>query len=345
MKFKAAILVEQKKPLVIDYIELNNKLDFGQVLVQVNYSGICGSQIGEIDGVKGEDKYLPHLLGHEAVGKVIEIGDGVKKLSVDDEVILHWRPSEGLQANNPSYDWNGKKINAGWVTTFNEYAVISENRLTKIDTKNLSEKKSASLYGCAITTGFGVVENNLDLKIGNSLIVFGAGGIGLNIIQAASIVGANPIIAVDVFDNRLDLAKKFGATITFNSTNDKNFTKLLEICNGFTIDSFVDNTGSPDVIKFGYNVVKSNGRIVLVGVPKGSTDIYTLPLHFGKTIVGSHGGDAVPNLDIPRLYNFFKDKNIDLSKLITNEYDIDDINSAIADMKSGAMSGRCLITF
>lgn len=344
MKFKAAILVEQKKPLIIDYIEFNDRLDYGQVLVEIYYSGICGSQIGEIDGVKGEDKYLPHLLGHEAVGKVLEVGQGVKTVKIDDEVILHWRPSDGLQSNNPSYLWNNKKINAGWVTTFNQYSVVSENRLTKIITNNEMERKSASLYGCAITTGFGVVENNLNLKIGNSLIVFGAGGIGLNIIQAASLIGANPIIAIDVFDNRLSLAKKYGATITLNSRDDdKDFNKLFEICNKYVIDCFVDNTGSPDVIKFGYNIVKSNGCVVLVGVPKGKTEIYTLPLHFGKKLFGSHGGDAIPHHDIPRLHNFFKEKNIDLNNLITNEYVIEDINIAIDDMKSGRLSGRCLI--
>ena len=127
---KAAILVEQK-PLVIDTVELPEYLKVGQILVKVETSGICGSQIGEIEGVKGEDRFIPHLMGHEASAIVIEIGEGVNKVSPGDKVILHWRKSKGIQSEPPIYKWNGK-FNAGWVTTFNEYA-----QLAKIDALKL----------------------------------------------------------------------------------------------------------------------------------------------------------------------------------------------------------------
>ena len=151
---EAAILVENKKPLIIDDIILPDELQFGQVLVDLHYSGICGAQINEIDAIKGPDKFLPHLLGHEGSGVVKKTGPGVSTVKEGDHVVLHWRPSRGLQAPTPEYRWNGKKVNAGWVTTFNEQAVISENRLTVIP--DYFDMRQAPLFGCAVTTAFGV---------------------------------------------------------------------------------------------------------------------------------------------------------------------------------------------
>src|ERR1700751_85795 len=135
MKIKtatAAILVQSRKPLVVDEIVLPEALDVGQVLVKVLYTTICGAQINEIDAVKGPDKFLPHLLGHEASARVIEIGPGVTTVKGGDTVVLHWRPSRGIPGEAPAYTWRGARLNAGWVTTFNDYAVISENRMTVI---------------------------------------------------------------------------------------------------------------------------------------------------------------------------------------------------------------------
>jgi threonine dehydrogenase-like Zn-dependent dehydrogenase len=127
---KAAILVESSSPLEVDDVKLPDKLAYGQVKVKILYSGICGAQINEIDAVKGPDKFLPHLLGHEASGEVLDIGEGVSTVNQGDNVVLHWRPSSGIQSATPRYNWNGTEVNAGWVTTFNEEAIISENRLT-----------------------------------------------------------------------------------------------------------------------------------------------------------------------------------------------------------------------
>ena len=160
---KAAILFEQNKPLIVDKVELPKKLDFGQVLVKVYYSGICGSQLGEISGIKGPDSYLPHLLGHEGTGKVLETGPNVSHIQEGDHVVLHWKPSIGIDAKPPLYEWKGKSLNAGKVTTFNQYAVVSENRLTSIP-KDF-DMKTATLFGCAVTTAFGVVNNDAEIKV------------------------------------------------------------------------------------------------------------------------------------------------------------------------------------
>src|SRR6202012_812995 len=123
---KAAILTQSRAPLVIDEITLPETLGVGQVLVKVLYSTICGAQLNEIAAAKGPDKFLPHLLGHEASARVLEIGPGVTTVKPGDTVVLHWRPSAGIQSRTPAYFLRGQKLNAGWGTTFNKYAGISE---------------------------------------------------------------------------------------------------------------------------------------------------------------------------------------------------------------------------
>ena len=207
MKGLAAVLVELGKPLVLEEIEIP-KLAYGQVLVKVQCSGICGSQIGEINGAKGTDKYLPHLLGHEGTGLVLECGEGVNTVNKDDKVVLHWRQGDGIQSPTPTYhSKNLGTVNAGWVTTFNQYAVVSENRITTIPEDFDSE--IAALMGCAVTTGLGVINNNAKLKIGESVVVWGSGGVGLSIVQGAALVSAYPIIAIDLHIINYNLPRKW----------------------------------------------------------------------------------------------------------------------------------------
>lgn len=340
---KAAILVEQRKPLIVDEIELPPTLEVGQVLVKVHYSGICGSQLGEIDGVKGLDRFLPHLLGHEASGTVMKIGLGVKYVKPGDKVVLHWRKGRGIEGAPPNYLWRGQRLNAGWITTFNEYSIVTENRVTTIPSD--SDMEVAALFGCAVTTGFGIVENNAKIRIGESVVVFGAGGIGLNIVQAAVLVGAYPVIAVDVFDNRLDLAKEMGATHLINTKNKDAKVAIERIVGLQGVDVFIDNTGQPTIIELGYEITKPQGRVTLVGVPRkgNNINIYSLPLHFGKGLLGSHGGEAIPNEDIPRYQKLYSVGRIKLRELLTDRLELEDINIAIENMRNGQTSGRCLI--
>ena len=344
MNIKAAILFENNKPLIVDNIEWRDKLYTGQVLVKVNKSGICGSQIGEIKGIKGKDEYLPHLLGHEGCGRIVDIGPGVKTLKIEDKVVLHWKRGSGINSDPPNYYLKDKKINAGFVTTFNDYAVVSENRCTPIS-EEISDD-DAALFGCAITTGFGVIENKARLKIGESIAILGAGGIGLNIIQAAKLVSAYPIIAVDLYDNRLKLAKKMGATHTINSGN-KDFYLDIQNIVGNDLDVFVDNTGITEIIEKGYELISDKGKLILVGVPKSGNNIniFSLPLHFGKQITGTFGGDGSPDVDIPRYSNLLLKGKWDLKDVVTEKYGLDDINLAISRVSNGKAAGRVLIDF
>jgi S-(hydroxymethyl)glutathione dehydrogenase/alcohol dehydrogenase len=341
----AAVLVELGKPLTITNVKLPNHLDVGQVLVKIRYSGICGSQLGEIDGAKGEDKYLPHLLGHEGSGVVIECGAGVRMVAPGDNVVLHWRKGPGIESLAPVYEWNNAKLNAGWVTTFNEYAVVSENRLTKLPAD--CDMQVAALFGCAVTTGFGVVQNNARIQIGESVVVYGAGGVGLNMVQAAVLAGAYPVIAVDIHESRLELAKALGATHLVNARTQEAMAAIRSFLGGVNLDVFIDNTGNPQVIEGGYRITSSSGRVILVGVPRKGNDIsiHSLPLHFGKVLTGSHGGEARPEQDIPRYQRLFSAGKLKLKQLITDVRPLPEINKAIEGMRTGSVSGRCLISF
>ena len=336
---KAAILVKSKSKLLVTDIELPNELKFGQVLVKIKYSGICGAQINEIDAIKGKDRFLPHLLGHEGSGIVLKVGDGVKNVKIGDHVVLHWKKNSGIQSEVPKYKLNNQIVNAGWVTTFNEKAIVSENRLTKISKKE--NLKTAPLFGCSLTTGFGVVNNDANVKIGQSVLVIGVGGVGLNIIQASSLVSANPIIGVDINNFKLNLAKKFG--MNYGLINNKNLNeKVLKILDGEKPDVVFETTGKSQMIEFAYEITNSKGKTILVGVPDKKIKLYTLPLHFEKILKGSEGGGIIPNRDIPNYIKVIKDKKINLNKLITHEFTLDKINEAIKLFRKG-IAGRIII--
>jgi S-(hydroxymethyl)glutathione dehydrogenase/alcohol dehydrogenase len=324
---KAAVLVESGKSLELADLELP-ALGVGQVLVSIKYSGICGAQIGEIDAVKGVDKFLPHCLGHEAVAVVQEIGLGVKTVAINDVVILHWRPSLGIQSDPPVYLWNGRRVNAGWVTSFQEQAVVSENRVTKLP--GGIDERIGPLFGCSLTTSYGVITRDANVRVGESVLVFGAGGVGLPIIMLAALAGAHPITVVDPVPAKLAAAYEHGGTPA--TTPDGLY------------DCVVDTTGRSDVIEKAYAKTKPQGRTILVGVPRHDDPItiHSLPLHFGRVLTGSHGGDSKPHEDIPLLAALVRAGKLNLSGLITHEYPLERVNEALDVMRSGA-AGRILL--
>jgi S-(hydroxymethyl)glutathione dehydrogenase/alcohol dehydrogenase len=333
----AAILTQTRAPLEIAELRMPERLSFGQVHVRIHYSGICGAQLNEIEAAKGEDKFLPHLLGHEGSGTVVAVGEGVKRVKAGDRVVLHWRQSAGLQCEPPKYDWNGKTVNAGWVTTFNDEAIISENRLTVIPPD--FPLHLAPLFGCAVTTAVGVVNNDAQIKIGQSVVIFGVGGVGLNIAQAAQMVSANPIVGVDLLDSKLTMAREWGLTHSFNSRaeGDALAAKIREIVGAGGADVIVDTTGNARVIEEAYNLTHADGRTILVGVPRkgDNASIYTLPLHFKKILKGSHGGSVSPDIEIPRLIKLVAQNKMRLEGLVTHTFPLHQINEAIAALRSG----------
>jgi|HubBroStandDraft_1064217.scaffolds.fasta_scaffold39573_1 S-(hydroxymethyl)glutathione dehydrogenase / alcohol dehydrogenase len=340
-KAKAAILTESRKPLIVDEITLPDALGVGQVLVKILHTTICGAQINEIEAAKGPDKFLPHLLGHEASAVVIDIGPGVTTIKPGDTVVLHWRPSQGIQCQPPSYTWRSARLNAGWVTTFNEYAVVSENRMTVIPATY--DLKVAPLLGCAITTAAGVINNDAKVKIGESVVVFGVGGVGLNVVQFARLVGAYPIVAVDLVDEKLGMAKVRGATDVLNAGKLSNLdAEIRKIVGAKGPDKVVETTGVKFIIELAYDLTHPDGICVLVGVPREKVTINTLPIHFNKVLTGSHGGDAVPHVDIPRLIRLNQAGRVSFDGIITHEFSLDNINQALDLVRSGH-AGRVLV--
>ena len=342
----AAILVESGSPLVIGEIALPSDLGAGQVLVEVITSGICGAQINEIDAVKGPDKFLPHLLGHEGFARVLEIGPGVTTVLPDDFVVMHWRPGSGIQAKPALYEWQGKRLNAGWVTTFNNHGVVSENRVTKI-LPGAHKKNLLPLLGCALTTALGVLENDAKVNFRDSILVFGSGGVGLALIKVAKIFGVNSVVMVDISDEKLKYATDLGASKTVKFTNKEETFNHLRTIYGKVLPSVaIDTTGNTDAIELCYEVSSNLGRVILVGVPRADSraKIYTLPLHFNKILKGSQGGDSKPEIDIPILLDLMSRGDLNFDNYPTESFKLNGINGAIENLRNGA-SGRMVIDF
>lgn len=342
LKFKAAILEKVKERLRVDEVTFNGPLEVGQVLVKIDYSGICGKQLEEIDGTRA-DPFLPHLLGHEGGGHVIDIGPGVTKVSLDDPVVLHWLKGSGIHAQTPLYyDNRGRRINAGWVTTFNEYAVVSENRVTRIPRHvNL---ELACLLGCCVTTGLGVILNEARPLPGDSVMIYGCGGVGLNSVQGAKIVNAYPIIAVDTNEESLQLAKEFGATHLINAHKQNPVQESRNITNWVGARYVIIGMTSPKGIESAIESASSPGNVYFVGVPSENPKISVNPLeiHRSRTLTGSCGGGCLPDRDILKYLGLYERGVLKLDELIHNSFSLNKINEAIEITRSGR-AGRCII--
>jgi Zn-dependent alcohol dehydrogenase len=331
---KAAVLVEINAPLAVCDVELT-ELKVGQVLVKVLVSGLCGAQLHEIRGHKGNAKFLPHLMGHEGCGVVEAVGDGVTTVKVGDKVVMHWRPGTGIEAPFPSYVLDGKSMSSGKVTTLSEYSIVSENRLTTVPQDTPPEL--CAILGCALTTAMGIIDNEVDLKFGESVAVIGTGGVGLNLIQAAAMKSACPIIAVDNNPTKKQMCLDVGAS--------KFYTSIDQIEE--KVDIVIDTTGISEVITQGISILSNTGRMILVGQPapgKFVTVMNAVNLFngIGHSIKATQGGKTNPQEDIPRYIRLHKEGLLDVSKLITHTFTLDQINQAFDLLKSGN-AGRIMI--
>jgi S-(hydroxymethyl)glutathione dehydrogenase/alcohol dehydrogenase len=334
LKTPAAILVEQRKPLVIDELELP-ALKRGQVLVEIHATRVCGSQIGEIDGVKGPDKFLPHLLGHEAGAVVLEVGPEVKHVAPGDRVVCHWRPGAGFFGGGSVYNWAGRSVNAGPITTFQKFAVLSENRLTKVAPD--TDFELCCLLADTLTTGFGIVRNDAKVQKGERVVLFGAGGIGLGVVVACSLAEAGRIVVVDLHDHKLEMARQHGATETINASRENAAERIAEILGG-QADVAIDGTGNPKVIETAYALTRERGgRCVLFGVMPHDqrVSIHTLPLHFGRTLTGSEGGQSKPEKDIPHILQLIGEGKFSPSEFVSRRAPLTEVNGIIEAMRTG----------
>jgi S-(hydroxymethyl)glutathione dehydrogenase/alcohol dehydrogenase len=341
MKTEAAILVELGKPLVMAELEIP-AMKPGQVLVEIAYSGACGTQVNEAMGHKGEDKWLPHCLGHEATGTVLETATGVTRFKAGDKVVLSWIKGPGYEAGGAVYGWDGRKVNAGAVTTFQRHALVSENRLTPLQPGLAMD--TAILLGCAAPTGMGAVLNVLKAGPGDSIAVFGTGGIGLNALMAASFSGATTVIGVDPASTRRDLALRYGATHVLDPNAADILAEIRKLVPG-GVDLAVEATGIPTVMEQAINATRvQGGRAVVIGNARAGSRLTLDPSVFnqGKSLMGTWGGDSVPDRDYPRFGRMLASGRFSVAGLLSTPYRLEDADKALKDLAAGTI-GRPLI--
>ena len=337
MKSTAAVLVETGQPLVLAELEFP-ALKAGQVIVEIAFSGVCHTQLLECRGFRGEDRFLPHCLGHEGSGVVVEAGPGVVKVTEGDRVILSWIKAEGADIPGTVYRWADRDVNAGAITTFNRYSVISENRLSVLP--NNMDLRLACMLGCAVPTGVGAVLNTAQPKPGESMVVFGAGGVGLCAVASAIIAGCSPAIAVDIRQSKLDAAKAMGATHCVNASVVDPIEEIERLCPG-GVDFAVEATGRPEVMAQSLQCVRAQGGVaVVVGNAHYGEKVELDPrqLNLGKQLKGTWGGDSRPERDFPKYCELMASGKLNLQPLLGNTYSLWDVNEAIDDLEAGEIT-------
>ena len=339
---EAAVLFELARPLRLITLSIPN-LKPGQVLVDIAYSGVCRSQLLEVRGKRGEDRFLPHTLGHEGSGTVLEVGAGITKVKPGDRVVLSWIKGSGADVPSTVYQSSEVPINSGAISTFMRQTVTCENRVTPIpDAMPLRE---AALLGCAIPTGAGIILNAARVLPGSSVAVFGVGGIGLSAVLAADLMNATTIIAVDVFDHKLEQARQIGATHVINARQQDSLSTILEITGGRGVDYAIEAAGRRETMETAFQSVRDNGGLcVLAGNLPHGEHILLNPFNLikGKRIIGTWGGESQPDRDIPLYVDLYLAGKLKLDMLITHEYQLEDINQAFDDLEQGRV-GRALI--
>jgi S-(hydroxymethyl)glutathione dehydrogenase/alcohol dehydrogenase len=297
----------------------------------------------EVRGKRGPDRFLPHTLGHEGSGTVLEVSTGVTKIKPGDHVVLSWIKGSGADVPSTVYQSAEGPVNSGAISTFMHHTVTCENRVTPIpDAMPLRE---AALLGCAIPTGAGIVLNTAGVRPGNSVAVFGVGGIGLSAVLAADLVHATTIIAVDVFDHKLEQAQQVGATHLINAGQQDPLANILEITSGRGVDYAIEAAGQRETMETAFKAVRDDdGLCVLAGnMPHGERiSLDPMDLIRGKRIVGTWGGESRPDRDIPLYVDLYLAGKLKLDVLITHEYRLEDINEAFDDLEQGKV-GRALI--
>ncbi|MCA9472048.1 MAG: zinc-binding dehydrogenase [Nitrospirales bacterium] len=340
---QAAVLTQIGSPLSIMTLSLP-PLNPGQVLVQVTYSGLCRTQMMEMQGKKGPDRYLPHTLGHEGSGIVMDVGSAVKKVKPGDHVILSWIKGTGAEVSSTQYQSDMGIIHSGAVSTFMRHTITCENRVTPIPSS--MPLREAALLGCAVPTGAGIVFNTAQIQPGSRVAVFGLGGIGLSVLLAASSVKVKSLIAVDIYDHKLEQARLLGATHTFNARSTNVKKEIMDMTDNQGVDYAIEAVGRREAMEDAFHVVRPKGGLcVLAGnVAYGEKmSIDPFDLIKGKRLIGTWGGESVPERDFQQYVERFLNGDFPLMRLITHEQPLEEINRVIEAMEMGQV-GRALIT-
>lgn len=344
MKATGAILAESRRELVFDEIEIPNELGFGQILVRMISAGVCRTQLREIDSPDGIDHYLPHLLGHEGFGIIEKIGDGVTLLNPGDHVVLHWRRGAGSLGANPNYRWRDRDLNAGKLAVFATQIITSECYATRVSED--VPHQLAPLLGCALTTGWGAVKNNLSPRATKTrCLIVGVGGLGLSALFAANSSEDTEVTVVDRNLENLEAAKVIGV---FESIHVKSNQSLTESLSDATrkYDLIIDTTGDLRIQHDVLKVMSDGAKLLIVGMGASKSRLRISPnwLLTGKSIIGTNGGDSNPNEQIKEILDAHESGCIDLNLFPTKIQDFFDLNSAIASLRNGE-AGRQVVSF
>jgi NDMA-dependent alcohol dehydrogenase len=359
VKTKAAVVYEVGKPIEIEELDLDGPKD-GEVLIRYTHAGLCHSDVHIAHGDLAAR--LPMVLGHEGAGVIEEVGPGVTRVKAGDQVVCSFIPNCGVcrycatgrqsicdmgatilegYLPGPRFPITGPRGDYGamcMLGTFSQYGVIHQNSAVKVDDDMPLDK--AVLVGCGVPTGWGSAVNTADVKAGDTVVVIGVGGIGINAVQGARYAGAKNVIAIDPLENKREKAMELGATHAF-ATADEAMVALTDMTRGQMADSAILTVGlmSADVVSAGFNSVGKGGTVVVTGLNKIeeatiqlSGSILTL---FRKQIKGSLFGDCNPTTDIPKILGLYQAGDLKLDEIITRTYTLEQVNEGYDDLLNG----------
>ncbi|HEY3978210.1 MAG TPA: NDMA-dependent alcohol dehydrogenase [Streptosporangiaceae bacterium] len=359
MKTKAAVVHEVGKPIEIEELDLDGPRD-GEVLIRYTYAGLCHSDVHIQHG--DLPARLPMVLGHEGAGVIEEVGAGVTRVAVGDNVVCSFIPNCGvcrycatgrqsicdmgatiLEGNLPGnrFPITGPSGDYGamcMLGTFSQYGVIHQNSVVKVDDDLPLDK--AVLVGCGVPTGWGSAVNTANVQPGDTVAVYGVGGIGINAVQGARYAGAKNVVAIDPLENKREKAMELGATHAF-ATAEEAQEAIVNMTRGQGADSAILTVGlmDPEVVSAGFNAIGKGGTVVLTGLNK--IELPTIQLSgsiltlFRKSVKGSLFGDCNPTTDIPKILGLYQAGDLKLDELITRTYTLDQVNEGYDDLLSG----------
>ena len=359
MKTRAAVVIEAGQRIEIEELTLDKPRE-GEVLIQYTHAGLCHSDVHVAHG--DLEARLPMVLGHEGAGIIQEVGPGVTRVKVGDHVVCSFIPNCGscrycangqqsicdmgatiLEGYLPGehFPISGPRGEYGamcMLGTFSQYGVIHQNSCVKVDDDLPLEK--AVLVGCGVPTGWGSAVNTADVRPGQTVMVVGVGGIGINAVQGARLAGAKNIIAIDPLENKREKAMELGATHSFAST-DEAMEALTDMTRGQMADSAILTPGlmTSEIVAGGFNAVGKGGVVVLTGLNKVMEQNIELPgtvmTLFRKSLKGSLFGDCNPTTDIPRILGLYQSGDIKLDEIITRTYKLEEVNEGYDDLLAG----------
>jgi NDMA-dependent alcohol dehydrogenase len=359
---KAAVCAGIDQPLEVLDVELAPP-ESGEVLVRMGASGVCHSDLSVVNGTLLSP--LPSVLGHEGAGVVDAVGEGVTRVAPGDHVVLSFVPQCGTcyfcthdspemcetgfiaMATGGQLDMTSRFSRDGSplhqmsaLGTFSEELVCPEISVVKVDRD--MPLTSAALIGCGVLTGFGAAANTADVRRGDAVAVIGCGGVGLNVIQGARWKGAERIVAVDVFDSKLQMAKEFGATDTVDANAGDAVEQVRELTNGRGVDVAFEVIGLKQTVEQAFAMVRRGGNAIVVGVPKMEA-IAEIPIAMEllvneKGIKGSWYGSSDVQRDVPRLVSLYQEGTLKLDELVSRRIGLDGINDAFRAMEAGEVA-------